>query len=94
MLFKDVENVHKKSTFYSSYKKFWVKENYFQIIEKLDIIMTRKGLKVFSTLHTTVPHNLLIKVISEIIHFVFNRKFVVNYNDSLRKKIVSRQLRS
>ena len=45
MLFKDVENVHKKSTFYSSYKKFWVKENYFPIIEKLDIIMTRKRVK-------------------------------------------------
>ena len=45
MLFKDVENVHEKSTFYSSYKKFWVKENYFPIIEKLDIIMTRKRVK-------------------------------------------------
>ena len=56
-----------KSIIYSSYKKFWVLENSFPIIEKLDVI--------FSTLYTTILHNLVIKVLSEIIHFVFKSKF-------------------
>ena len=64
ILFKHVENLHNKTTFYSSYKKFWVAENYFPITEKLNIINTRKRTKRisiygFSTLYTTIPHNLL-----------------------------------
>ena len=79
MLFKDVENFDDKNTFYSSYKNLCVVENSFPIIEKLNIINTRKRAKtnstyVFSTLHTTIPHNLLIKVLSEIIHLVFKSK--------------------
>ena len=42
MLFKHVENVHNKSTFYSRYKKSWVVENYFPIIEKINNMSTRK----------------------------------------------------
>ena len=34
MLFKYVENFHNKSLFYSSYKKLWVVENSFPVIEK------------------------------------------------------------
>ena len=45
ILFKHVENFHNKSTFYSSYKKFCVVENSLPIIEKLDIINTRKRAK-------------------------------------------------
>ena len=80
MLFKQVENVHKKSTIDSSYKKFWVLENSFPIIEKLGVINTRKratniSTSDFSTLYTTIFHNLLIEVLSEIIHFVFKSKF-------------------
>ena len=79
MLFKHVEYFHKKIIFFSSYKKFLVVENSFPIIEKLDIIKTRKKVKHistydFSTLYTTIPHNLLIKVFSDIIHFVFKSK--------------------
>ena len=79
MLFKHVEYFHKKIIFFSSYKKFLVMENSFPIIEKLDIIKTRKKVKHistydFSTLYTTIPHNLLIKVFSDIIHFVFKSK--------------------
>ena len=79
MLFKHVENFHEKSTFYSSYKKFWVVENSFAIIEKLIIVNTRKRDKKistysFSTLYTTISHNLLIKVLSEIMHFAFISK--------------------
>ena len=50
MLFNRVENFHNKITFYSSYKKFWIVENYFRIIEKRKTINTRKlekGLKDF-----------------------------------------------
>ena len=79
ILFKHVEYFHKKIIFFSSYKKFLVVENSFPIIEKLDIIKTRKKVKHistydFSTLYTTIPHNLLIKVFSDIIHFVFKSK--------------------
>ena len=43
--------------------KFWVVENSFPTIEKLDIVDTRKRAKNifnydFSTLYTTRPHNL------------------------------------
>ena len=42
ILFKYVENFHKKNTFYSSYKKFWFVENSFPSIKKLKIFDTRK----------------------------------------------------
>jgi len=70
---------HNKGTYYSSFKKFWVVENSYPIIEKLNVINTRrkaKGISTydFSTLYTTILHNLLIKVLSEIIRFVFKSK--------------------
>ena len=79
MIFKNVENFHSKTKFYSSFKKFWVVENSYPIIEKLNVINTRKKAKSistydFSTLYTKIPHNLLIKVLSEIICFVFKSK--------------------
>ena len=79
ILFKHVENFHNKSTLYSSYKRFWAVENSFLIIEKLNIINTRKRAKTlvtynFNTLYTIKSNNLLIKVLSEIIHFVFKSK--------------------
>ena len=51
-------------------------ENSFPITEKLIIINTRKRDKEiptynFGTSYTTIPHNLLIKVLSEILHFGF-----------------------
>ena len=54
-------------------------ENSFPIIEKLNIINTRKSGKNisiydFDTLYTTIPLNLLIKVLSEVIYFVFKSK--------------------
>ena len=69
----------RKSYFFSSYKKFLVVENSFPTIEKLDISKTRKKVKHistydFSNLYTPIPHNLLIKVFSDIIHFVFKSK--------------------
>ena len=49
MRFKHVENFHNKTTFCSSHKKFWVVENSFPIIEKLNITNTRKRAKKIST---------------------------------------------
>ena len=45
MLFKHNKDFNNKSRFYSSYKKFWVVDNSFPIIEKLNIISTRKRVK-------------------------------------------------
>ena len=52
---------------------------FFPIIVKLNTINTRKGAKTistndFSTLYTTILHNFLIKVLSDIIYFVFKSK--------------------
>ena len=54
-------------------------ENSFAVIEKLNIINIRKRAKKissydFSTLHTSITDNLLIKVLSEILNFVFKSK--------------------
>ena len=51
----------------------------FLLLKKLTIINQKKNAKTISTfdirtLYTTVPHNLLIKVLSKIITFVFNYK--------------------
>ena len=48
ILFKHAENFRNKSTLYSSYKRFWVVENSFLIIEKLNIINSRKRAKNLS----------------------------------------------
>ena len=76
MIFAHVESFHNKSRFYSSFKKFWVVQNSFPILEKMDRINLKKNAKSlytfdFSTLYTTIPHKLLIEVLSNIIKFVF-----------------------
>ena len=81
-LFKHFENFHNESPIYWSYKKFCVLENSFPIIEKLNIINASKSAEKystynFSTLYATIPHNLLIKFLSEITYFVFKSKVVV-----------------
>ena len=65
-----------KSRFYSSFKKFWVVQNSFPILEKMDRINLKKNAKSlytfdFSTLYTTIPHKLLSEVLSNMIKFVF-----------------------
>ena len=79
MIFNHVESFHKKSFFYSSCKKFWVVQNSFPIIEKLNKINAKKNAKNistfdFSTLYTSIPHKLLIRVLNEIVKFVFTSK--------------------
>ena len=79
MVFNNVESSRNKSFFYSGCKKFWAVQNYFPIGTKLNKINVKKKAKSisafdFSTLHTTILHKLLLKVLSEIINFVFKSK--------------------
>ena len=41
-IFKPLKNFHNKNTLYSSYKKVWVVDSFFPIIEKIIILNTRK----------------------------------------------------
>ena len=74
MLFEHVKNSYDKSTFYSSCKQLRVVEAFFPIIEKLNrpIKISIYNFRIF---YTTICYNFLIKVLSEIINFVFKWKF-------------------
>ena len=79
MVFNTLESFHNKSFFYSGCKKFRVVQNSFTIGTKLNKINVKKKAKSistfdFSTLFTTILHKLLLKVLSEIINFVFKPK--------------------
>ena len=79
MVFNTVKSSHNKSFFYSGCKKFWVVQNSFPIGTKLNKINVKKKAKSISTfdfspLYTTILHKLLLKVLSEIINFVFKSK--------------------
>ena len=76
MLFNHVESFHRKSKFYSPFNKFWVVQNSFPVINHLNKINAKRKAKSistfdFSTLYTSIPHNLLINVLCNIIDFVF-----------------------
>ena len=67
------------NVFYTCFRPFWVVENSFLILTKLNKINSKKKAKSISTFGfitwcTTIPHNLLIEVLSEVIDFVFNSK--------------------
>ena len=60
-------------------RKFWVVENSLPIINTLNKTNARKKAKTIPTfdirtLYTTIPHNVLVKVLWEIIKFIFNSK--------------------
>ena len=78
MLFKYVENFHDKITSYSSYKKFWDMKNSFPIIEKISLTLEKMLKKsppmILALCIPKNSKNLLIKVLSEIIRFVFKSK--------------------
>ena len=76
MIFAHVRSFNNKSRFYSGFNKFWVVENSFPVIEKLNHINVKNNAKSistfdFSTLYTKLPHKLLIEVLGNIIDFVF-----------------------
>ena len=110
LIFNQIENFHDKSKFYKNVNRFWVINNSRPLIEKLEIINTRKKAKEistfdFSTLYTKLPHNDLLRVLNEHIDFAFDggSKNYLGYTDSKvfwkkkpsRKKTISRsQLKS
>ena len=62
-----------------SHGLFWVVQNSFPIVTKLNKVNVKKKAKSistfdFSTLCTTIPHKLFLKVLSEVINFVFKSK--------------------
>ena len=76
MIFKQIENFHNKSRFYSNYNLFWVLENSKPVIDMLDDINKKGKAKSiatydFSTLYTNIPHTDLINKLNEIIDIVF-----------------------
>ena len=67
----------KKGFFYLGCKKFWVVQNSFPIATMLNKInVKKKSISTFecSTFYTTTLDKLLIKVLSEVISFVFKSK--------------------
>ena len=93
-IFEQIKQFHEKSYFYKNYNRFWVIQNSFPIIDKLNQINKKKTAKDistfdFSTLYTKLPHDDLLKVLHEIIDFVFdggrnsksgNRKYLTLFN--------------
>ena len=76
-IFQQLQSFHLKSHFYKNYNRFWVIENSKNLLKKLDALNLKKNAKDistfdFSTLYTKLPHKDLIKVLHEIINFVFN----------------------
>ena len=61
----------------SNYNKFWVLQNCDPVLDSLNRINKKKNAKSistfdFSTLYTKIPHDKLIKELSEVIDFVFD----------------------
>ena len=79
MILNTVESFHTQSFFHSGCEKFWVVQNSFPIATKLNKINVKKKAKSISAfefriLYTTIPDKLLLKVLSEVINFVFKSK--------------------
>ena len=77
LIFNQIQNFHAASKFYKNYNRFWVINNSKPLIERLDVINTRKKAKDistfdFSTLYTKLPHRDLIKVLNSHIEFAFD----------------------
>ena len=77
MIFNAVESFHQKEFFYLGCKEFWVVRNSFPIATMLNKInVKKKSVSTFecSTFYTTTLDKLLIKMLSEVISFVFKSK--------------------
>ena len=79
MILNTVESFHTQSFFHSGCEKFWVVQKSFPIATNLNKSNVKKKAKSisafeFSILFKTIPHKLLLKVLSEVINFVFKSK--------------------
>ena len=77
LIYSQVEKFHKNAKFLSNYNKFWVLQNSNPVLDSLNRINKKQNAKSistfdFSTLYTKLPHDKLIKELSEVIDFVFN----------------------
>jgi len=76
LIYRQVENFHKNAKFLSNYNQFWVLQNCNPVLKALNRINKRQNAKSistfdFSTLYTKLPHDKLLKELSEVIDFVF-----------------------
>ena len=79
MIFNAVESFHNKSFFIQAVRNSGLRNNIFPIVTNLNKINVKKKAKSistidFSNLYTTIPHKVLLKVLSEVINFVFKFK--------------------
>ena len=77
LIYNQIENFHKKAKFLSNYNKFWVLQNCNPILEIISKINKKENAKCistfdFSTLYTKLPHDKLVKELSDVITFVFD----------------------
>jgi len=85
-IFNQTRVFHEKCTFYKNYNRFWVIENSFPVLQKLDMINSKKKAREistfdFSTLYTKLPHDDLIHVLHDMVDFAFNGgKFKIKGN--------------
>ena len=96
MIFNTVESFHNQSFCHSSCEKFWVVQNSFPIAIKLNKINVKKKAKSISAfelsiLSTTIPNKLLLKVLSEVINFVFKSKVSkrIGFSNTSLNKLLS-----
>ena len=87
-IFKQVQSFHEKSKFYKNYNLFWVIENSKPLIDKLNVINTKKKAREvstfdFSTLYTNLPHDDLLRILNHIIDFAFagGNRNILGFND-------------
>ena len=76
-IFKQIQSFNSKCLFYKNYNRFWVIQNSKKLIDRLKQINSKHRARSistfdFSTLYTKLPHKDLIKVLKELIDFVFN----------------------
>ena len=74
MIFNHVESLHRKSLFYTCFRKFWVIENSFPIVTKLGEISTKKKAKSISTFDFTTWYLTIHEILSEVTNFSFKTK--------------------
>ena len=79
IIFNTVESFYNKNLCYLGCKKVWVVQNSLPVATELNKINVKKKAKSvstfdFSILYTAIPHELLLKVRSEVIKFVLKFK--------------------
>ena len=76
MIFHQIRNFHAEAQFYKNYNRFCVIQNSVPVLNTLKDLNTKhKAKKIstfdFSTLYTKLPHKDLIKVLQDLVEFVF-----------------------